>query len=120
MVNIGIFIYVIVDGVVEVICISKIGLGNFICLLYVYGFSSLYLYLYKFVVKNGDFVKKGDLLVYFGNSGLLLGFYLYYEICFIGRLLDLRFFVDWEINNFEIIFIKVRGIRWEYLVNNVE
>ncbi|HIF9001068.1 TPA: M23 family metallopeptidase, partial [Vibrio cholerae] len=65
-------------------------------------------------------VKKGDLLAYSGNSGLSSGPHLHYEIRFIGRPLDPRPFVDWEINNFETIFTKVRGIRWEYLVNNAE
>ncbi|MCX9714938.1 M23 family metallopeptidase [Vibrio cholerae] len=119
-VNIGTPIYATADGVVEVTRISKTGSGNFIRLLHAYGFSSSYSHLHKFVVKNGDFVKKGDLLAYSGNSGLSSGPHLHYEIRFIGRPLDPRPFVDWEINNFETIFTKVRGIRWEYLVNNAE
>ncbi|NCO47059.1 MAG: M23 family peptidase, partial [Vibrio sp.] len=41
-------------------------------------------------------------------------------IRFVGRSLDPRPFVDWGVNDFETIFSKVRGIRWESLVNKVE
>ncbi|MCO4751878.1 hypothetical protein DK128_12680 [Vibrio cholerae O1 biovar El Tor] len=119
-VNIGTPIYATADGVVEVTRISKTGSGIlFACYMRMDSVVRIHI-LHKFVVKNGDFVKKGDLLAYSGNSGLSSGPHLHYEIRFIGRPLDPRPFVDWEINNFETIFTKVRGIRWEYLVNNAE
>ncbi|ENM5776791.1 M23 family metallopeptidase [Vibrio mimicus] len=119
-VNIGTPIYAPADGVVEVTRASKVGSGNFIRLLHAYGFSSSYSHLQKFAVKSGEFVQKGDLLGYSGNSGLSSGPHLHYEIRFIGRSLDPRPFVDWGVNDFETIFTKVRGIRWESLVNKVE
>ncbi|MCL9781760.1 M23 family metallopeptidase [Vibrio sp. S4M6] len=119
-VNTGTPVYSPADGVVEVVRSSDKGSGNFLRLQHSYGFSSSYSHLHKFKVKTGDFVKKGDLIAYSGNSGLSSGPHLHYEIRFVGRSLDPRPFVDWSVDNFEIIFGKVRGIRWESLVNRVE
>lgn len=103
-VNTGTPVYAPADGVVEVARSSKKGSGNFLRLQHSYGFSSSYSHLHKFKVKSGDFVKKGDLIAYSGNSGLSSGPHLHYEIRFVGRSLDPRPFVDWSVNNFEIIF----------------
>ncbi|AEH34920.1 Peptidoglycan-specific endopeptidase, M23 family [Vibrio anguillarum 775] len=119
-VNIGTPIYAPADGVAEVTRASDKGSGNFLRLQHSYGFTSSYSHLQKFAVKGGDFVQKGDLIAYSGNSGLSSGPHLHYEIRFVGRSLDPRPFVDWGVNDFETIFSKVRGIRWESLVNKVE
>lgn len=119
-VNTGTPIYAPADGVVEVTRPSNKGSGNFLRLQHSYGFSSSYSHLKKFAVKRGNFVQKGDLIGYSGNSGLSSGPHLHYEIRFVGRALDPRPFVDWGVNEFESIFSKERGIRWESLVNKVE
>ncbi|MBL4244619.1 peptidoglycan DD-metalloendopeptidase family protein [Vibrio fluvialis] len=119
-VNTGTPVYAPADGVVEVTRASSKGSGNFLRLQHSYGFSSSYSHLQKFAVKSGDFIQKGDLIGYSGNSGLSSGPHLHYEIRFVGRSLDPRPFVDWGVNDFESIFTKVRGIRWESLVNKVE
>ncbi|WP_428775035.1 M23 family metallopeptidase [Vibrio sp.] len=119
-VNTGTKIYAPADGVVEVTRPSNKGSGNFLRLQHSYGFSSSYSHMKKFAVKSGEFVQKGDLIGYSGNSGLSSGPHLHYEIRFVGRALDPRPFVDWGVNDFDTIFSKVRGIRWESLVNKVE
>ncbi|MBY8019948.1 peptidoglycan DD-metalloendopeptidase family protein [Vibrio fluvialis] len=119
-VNTGTPVYAPADGVVEVTRASSKGSGNFLRLQHSYGFTSSYSHLQKFAVKSGDFIQKGDLIGYSGNSGLSSGPHLHYEIRFVGRSLDPRPFVDWGVNDFESIFTKVRGIRWESLVNKVE
>ncbi|MCG3721024.1 M23 family metallopeptidase [Vibrio cincinnatiensis] len=119
-VNIGTPIYAPADGVVEVTRASNQGSGNFLRLQHSYGFSSSYSHMQKFSVKSGDFVQKGDLIGYSGNSGLSSGPHLHYEIRFVGRPLDPRPFVDWGVNDFDSLFSQVRGIRWESLVNKVE
>ncbi len=119
-VNTGTPIYAPADGVVEVSRPSKEGSGNFLRLQHSYGFTSSYSHLSKFSVKTGDFIQKGDLIGYSGNTGLSSGPHLHYEIRFVGRSLDPRPFVDWGVNDFETIFSKIRGIRWESLVNKVE
>ncbi|ELL7087447.1 peptidoglycan DD-metalloendopeptidase family protein [Vibrio fluvialis] len=119
-VNTGTPVYAPADGVVEVTRASSKGSGNFLRLQHSYGFTSSYSHLQKFAVKSGYFIQKGDLIGYSGNSGLSSGPHLHYEIRFVGRSLDPRPFVDWGVNDFESIFTKVRGIRWESLVNKVE
>lgn len=119
-VNTGTPIYAPADGVVEVIRPSKKGSGNFLRLLHGYGFSSSYSHLSKFASKRGDFVKKGDLIAYSGNSGLTSGPHLHYEVRFVGRPLNPKPFLDWNVDNFDKIFESVRGIGWESLVGKIE
>ncbi|WP_073583767.1 M23 family metallopeptidase [Vibrio quintilis] len=119
-VNIGTPIYAPADGVVEVVRPGNKGSGNFVRLQHSYGFSSSYSHLQKFHVRTGDFVQKGDLIAYSGNSGLSSGPHLHYEVRFVGRPLNPRPFVDWNVDNFEAIFSNVRGIRWESLVDKIE
>ncbi len=118
--NTGTKIYSPADGVVEVTRSSNKGSGNFLRLQHSFGFSSSYSHLKQFKVKSGEFVKKGQLIAISGNSGLSSGPHLHYEVRFVGRALNPRFFVEWDLNNFEDIFTKQRGIRWESLVETVE
>ncbi|MCL9776901.1 M23 family metallopeptidase [Vibrio methylphosphonaticus] len=119
-VNTGTKIYAPADGVVEVTRKSSKGSGNFLRLQHAFGFSSSYSHLKGFKVKNGQFVHKGELIALSGNSGLSSGPHLHYEVRFVGRALDPKPFVDWGVNEFEEIFEKERGIRWESLVKTVE
>jgi murein DD-endopeptidase MepM/ murein hydrolase activator NlpD len=119
-VNTGTPIYAPADGAIEAIRPSNKGSGNFLRILHSYGFSSSYSHLSKFVVKKGDFIKKGDLIAYSGNSGLTSGPHLHYEVRFIGRPLNPKPFLDWNVDKFDTIFKNVRGIRWESLVDKIE
>jgi len=119
-VNTGTPIYAPADGVIEVVRPSNKGSGNFLRIQHSFGFSSSYSHMKKFSVKSGEFVEKGDLVGYSGNSGLSSGPHLHYEVRFVGRALNPRSFVDWDVNNFDSIFKKERGIRWESLVKKVE
>ncbi|MHA2689434.1 M23 family metallopeptidase [Vibrio harveyi] len=119
-VNTGTKIYAPADGVVEVTRRSKKGSGNFLRLQHSFGFSSSYSHLTGFKVKTGEFVKKGQLIATSGNSGLSSGPHLHYEVRFVGRALNPRPFVDWNLNDFEDIFTKERRIRWESLIKTVE
>ena len=116
----GTKVYAPADGAIEVVRASKEGSGNFIRIFHTYGFSSSYSHLSKFAVKRGDFVKKGDLIGYSGNTGISSGPHLHYEVRFVGRSLDPKPFVDWDVDNFDIIFKKIRGVGWESLVEKVE
>jgi len=119
-VNIGTPVYSTADGTVEITRPSNKGSGNYLRVLHGYGFSSSYLHLSKFAVKKGDFIKKGDLIAYSGNSGLSSGPHLHYEVRFIGRALNPKYFLDWNVDNFDSIFENVRGIGWESLVDKIE
>jgi murein DD-endopeptidase MepM/ murein hydrolase activator NlpD len=95
---------------------SKSGFGNLIILQHSYGFRTYFGHLNKIVVKSGQFVKKGELIAYTGNSGLSSGPHLHYEIRFKRRVIDPYGFVKWNINNYKDIFKKEKKIPWQSLI----
>ena len=106
------------DGVVKFIQYNQnSGYGNVISLSHNFGFESYYAHLQnKAVVKEGQFVKKGDLIAYSGHSGMSTGPHLHYEIKFIGRILDPQPFLRWRGSNFAEIFKKEKRVTWESLI----
>ncbi|GLO60879.1 peptidase M23 [Vibrio sp. MACH09] len=119
-VNTGTAIYSPADGVIEVTRKSDKGSGNFIRISHSFGITSSYSHMKSFKVKSGQFVKKGDLIGYSGNSGLTSGPHLHYEIRFVGRSMNPSNFVDWNIDNFESLFENQKGIQWDFLIKSVE
>ncbi|MCW8330015.1 M23 family metallopeptidase [Photobacterium sp. SDRW27] len=121
--NIGTPIYAPADAVIEVIRPSKKkGSGNFLKLNHSMGFATTYSHMKKFNVKRGQFVRKGDLIGWSGNTGLSTGPHLHYEIRFLGRALNPRPFVEWTPDNFDSLFEKEKTVQWTSLlemVNNV-
>ncbi|WP_041958205.1 peptidoglycan DD-metalloendopeptidase family protein [Sulfurospirillum arsenophilum] len=106
------------DGVVKFVQYNQnSGYGNVVSLSHNYGFESYYAHLLnKPIVKEGQFVKKGDVIAYSGNSGMSTGPHLHYEIKFIGRLLDPEPFLRWKGANFKEIFQKEKRVTWESLI----
>jgi len=106
------------DGVVKFTQYNQnSGYGNVVSLDHNYGFESYYAHLLnKPVVKEGQFVRKGDLIAYSGNSGMSTGPHLHYELKFIGRLLDPEPFLRWKGSNFKEIFQKEKRVTWESLI----
>ncbi|NCB54409.1 MAG: M23 family peptidase [Epsilonproteobacteria bacterium] len=106
------------DGVVKFIQYNQnSGYGNVVSLSHNYGFESYYAHLMnKAIVKEGQFVKKGDIIAYSGNSGMSTGPHWHYEIKFIGRLLDPETFLRWKGSNFTEIFQKEKRVTWESLI----
>lgn len=119
-VNTGTEIYSPADGVIEVTRKSNKGSGNFIRIIHSFGITSSYSHMKSFKVKAGQFVKKGDLIGYTGNTGITSGPHLHYEIRFVGRSLNPQSFVDWNIDNFETVFNNQKGIPWDFLIKKVE
>ena len=56
------------------------GYGNNITINHGYGYKTLYAHLSKIVVKQGQKVKRGDLIGFVGNSGTSTGPHLHYEV----------------------------------------
>ncbi|WP_064605765.1 M23 family metallopeptidase [Photobacterium sp. J15] len=121
--NIGTPIYAPADAVVEVVRPSKKkGSGNFLKLSHSMGFATTYSHMQKFHVKRGQFVRKGDLIGWTGNTGLSTGPHLHYEIRFLGRALNPRPFVEWTPENFDSLFEKEKTVQWAHLLemfNNI-
>ena len=110
-------VYATADGIVEWAGMHKrSGFGNLIILTHVYGFKSYFGHLNKIVIKSGQFVKKGDLIGYTGNSGLSNGPHLHYEIRFIHRPLNPFYFIKWTQKNYNEIFKKEKKVPWHSLI----
>ncbi|QOP43027.1 peptidoglycan DD-metalloendopeptidase family protein [Sulfurimonas sediminis] len=110
-------VYATADGIVEWAGLHRrSGFGKLVILEHVYGFKSYFGHLNKIVVKSGQFVKKGDLIAYTGNSGLSNGPHLHYEIRFIHRALNPYYFIKWTQQNYDEIFKKEKKVPWQSLI----
>ncbi len=73
-------VYATGDGVVKVVKRSRKGYGNMIIIDHGYGYETLYAHLWKFNVRKGQKVKRGDVIGYVGNTGLSMAPHLHYEV----------------------------------------
>lgn len=117
--KIGTPIYAPADAVIERARSSNYGYGNQLTLNHTMGFISSYSHMSKFNVKQGEFVKKGKLIGWTGNSGLSTGPHLHYEIRFLDKPLNPRPFVKWNIDNFEDLFKQEKNVQWASLLNTI-
>lgn len=115
--KLGTPVYAPADGVVQFDGKGATGYGHLLEIRHNFGFATRYAHLNKQkVVKAGQFVKKGDIVAYTGNSGLSTGPHLHYEIRFIQRPLNPMNFINWNNTNYKEIFKKEKGIPWQSLV----
>ncbi len=73
-------VYATGDGVVERADNNATGYGNHIRVDHGYGYVSLYAHLYKYNVRPGQKVKRGDLIGFVGSTGRSEAPHLHYEI----------------------------------------
>jgi len=110
-------VYAPADAIVEWSGMHKrSGFGRLVILEHTYGFKTYYGHLNKTVVKSGQFVKKGTLIAYTGNSGMSNGPHLHYEIRFIHRNLNPYWFLKWTQQNYDEIFKKEKKVPWQSLI----
>jgi len=110
-------VYATADGIVEYAGYHKrSGFGNLVILQHMYCFRTTFAHLNKVVVKSGQFVKKGDLIAYTGNSGMSNGPHLHYEIRFMQRSLNPFYFIKWTQQNYNDIFKKEKKVPWHSLI----
>lgn len=118
--EIGTPIYATADGVVEFARKHyNGGYGNLIKLDHSFGFKTYYAHLDNLLVKRGDFVKKGQIIAYSGNSGMSTGPHLHYEIRFLGAYVDPQIFIEWNMRDFDSIFKKESNIPWQSLLTTI-
>src|SRR5680860_207122 len=73
-------VYATGDGKVERADSRSTGYGNHIRVNHGYGYTSLYAHLYKYNVRVGQRVKRGDVIGFVGSTGRSQGPHLHYEI----------------------------------------
>lgn len=84
----GTDIYATGNGVVETVMSSKRGLGNHIIIDHGFGLKSIYAHMQNFNVREGQKVKRGDVIGYVGSTGQSLANHLHYEIKLNGVNVD--------------------------------
>ena len=117
---IGTPVYATADGLVEWAGPHKSGLGTMIKLNHNFGFATTYSHLKSVNVRPRDYVKKGSLIGYTGNTGISSAPHLHYEILYLYKKLDPKPFIDWSADNFSDIVDAHKGIRWKALARNVK
>ncbi len=110
-------VYATADAVAEWASLHQSsGYGKLIILDHGYGFKTYFGHLNKIVVKSGQFIERGQLIGYTGNSGMSNGPHLHYEVRFIQRALNPYWFVKWDIASYKSIFEKEENIPWQSLI----
>lgn len=77
---IGTPIYATADGKVEEINVSFSGYGKTIQIDHGFGFGTRYAHMHDFAVKEGEMVKRGQVIGYVGNTGTSTAPHLHYEV----------------------------------------
>lgn len=113
--GVGTKVYSTADGIVEYVGRDS-GYGNKLVVAHSYGFKSVYGHLSRFAARPGEFIKKGQLVAYSGNTGLTAGPHLHYEVRFIGEPLNPENFLHWSYSNFSYLFEKEKKVKWGSLV----
>lgn len=76
----GTKIYATGNGVVSLTKFSRKGYGYHVKVNHGFGYETLYAHMTKYVVKQGQRVKRGDLLGYVGSTGTSTAPHLHYEV----------------------------------------
>ena len=114
-------IYATADGVAEWAGMhKKSGYGRLIIIQHSYGFKTIFGHLNKIVIKSRDFVKKGQLIGYSGNSGLSSGPHLHYEVRYFYQTLNPKYFMEWSMENYNEIFKKIKLVPWNPIIKATE
>jgi murein DD-endopeptidase MepM/ murein hydrolase activator NlpD len=93
--DVGTNIYSSGDGIVHFSGRTAGGYGMVIEITHGYGYSTLYAHLSKVLVREGQTVKRGELIARCGRSGLVSGPHLHYEVRYQGRKYNpVDFFFD--------------------------
>ncbi len=85
---IGTEIYVTGDGVVKTVQKSAIGYGNYVEVDHGFGYTTLYAHMSAFKVREGQKVKRGEVIGFVGNTGKSTGPHLHYEVRIKGHAVN--------------------------------
>jgi len=82
---IGTPIYATADGMITDLDISFSGYGKKVEIDHGFGYRTRYAHMHGFTVRNGQHIKRGELIGYVGNTGLSTAPHLHYEVFINGR-----------------------------------
>ena len=84
----GTEIYATGNGKISKVRRSKKGYGNYVEINHGYGYKTLYAHMSKSIVKQGQKVKRGEVIGYVGNTGTSVAPHLHYEVIKNGKKID--------------------------------
>ena len=84
----GTDIYATGDGKVERVRKSYSGYGKHVIINHGFGYKTLYAHMHEFSVKQGQKVKRGDIIGQVGNTGTSTGPHLHYEVIRNNKKID--------------------------------
>jgi murein DD-endopeptidase MepM/ murein hydrolase activator NlpD len=94
--DIGTPVYATADGVVGAL-IRDCGLGRVVKIDHLHGYITVYGHLSQILVKQGQSVKRGEMIGTVGNTGLTTGPHLHYEVYYEGKAQNpLNYFLESE------------------------
>jgi murein DD-endopeptidase MepM/ murein hydrolase activator NlpD len=86
--SIGTPIYATADGKVEEVSVRFSGYGKMVEINHGFGYKTRYAHMHGFAVRQGQLVKRGDLIGYVGNTGLSTAPHLHYEVMLNGAQIN--------------------------------
>jgi murein DD-endopeptidase MepM/ murein hydrolase activator NlpD len=86
--SIGTPIYATADGQVKEVSVKFSGYGKMVEIDHGFGYRTRYAHMHEFAVRQGQNVKRGDLIGYVGNTGLSTAPHLHYEVLINGTQVD--------------------------------
>ena len=84
----GTEVYATGNGVISTVQSARRELGNHIIVDHGFGYQTVYGHLDKFNVREGQKVKRGDVIGFIGSTGLSTAPHLHYEVLVNGRYVD--------------------------------
>ena len=81
-------IYATGDGKILKVRRSKRGYGNHVVINHGYGYKTLYAHMKKYIVRQGQTVKRGEVIGYVGSTGTSVAPHLHYEVHKDGRKIN--------------------------------
>ncbi|MDX2195296.1 MAG: M23 family metallopeptidase [Cytophagales bacterium] len=99
------------DGVVNIPHLVS-GYGNFIDVNHGYGYVTRYAHLHKYKVRDGQRVKRGEIIGYVGSTGTATAPHLHYEVLYKGEAVNpvYHFFNDLNAKEYEEI-LKLASVE---------
>jgi len=91
-------IYATGDGMISAAGHSESGYGNHVEINHGYGYQSLYGHLVRLKVRNGQRVKRGEVIGWVGSTGKSTGPHCHYEVHINGREVDPVYFFYNDLN----------------------
>ena len=88
----GTEIYATGDGVVTTVTTSFSGYGKHVKIDHGFGYMSIYAHMSKFNVREGQHVKRGDVIGYVGSTGTSTAPHLHYEVSVKGNKVNPQFY----------------------------